>query len=234
MIPVAELDRIAEARLEDAEALLAAGRFDGATYLCGYAIEVALKARICRTLNWLEFPRTGREFEAYRSFQTHELDVLLRLSGQEARIKQNHFGLWNIVAVWKTAVQCHRHRAAGRRRGYDPGGRAAIGGLMTVAEFTAKFAWLESEIARERGDFTLFALFMREDVPDRWDLIVSAPWFGEDRQAAVNYLVGQIKSRLGEEDLTCLSDRAYRPGGRRCSEPQSGHSRRARRRRGER
>jgi hypothetical protein len=29
------------------------------------------------------------------------LDVLLRLSGQEARIKQQHFTLWNAVAVWK-------------------------------------------------------------------------------------------------------------------------------------
>ena len=56
MISVAELDNIARARIEDATALLTAGRFDGATYLCGYAVEVALNARICRTLNWTEFP----------------------------------------------------------------------------------------------------------------------------------------------------------------------------------
>lgn len=101
MIPIAELDNIARARIEDAKALLTAGRFDGATYLCGYAVEVALKARICRTLNWAEFPSTGGEFQAYRSFQVHELDVLLRLSGQEVRIKQNYFPLWNAVAVWR-------------------------------------------------------------------------------------------------------------------------------------
>jgi len=76
---------------------------------------------------------------------------------------------------------------------------------MTVAELTERFARLESEVAQEKGDFTLFALFMREDVPDRWDLIASAPWVGEDKQAAVSYLVGQIKSRLGEQDLTHLS-----------------------------
>ena len=100
MISVAELDNIARARLEDAKTLLKARRFDGATYICGYAVEVALKARICRTLNWPEFPGTSGEFQAYRSFQTHELDVLLRLSGQEARIKQNYFALWNTVAIW--------------------------------------------------------------------------------------------------------------------------------------
>ena len=101
MIPVAELDNIARARIEDAKVLLTAGRFDGATYLCGYAVEIALKARIYRTLDWAEFPSTGGEFQPYRSFQTYELDVLLRLSGQEGRIKQNHFPFWNAVAVWK-------------------------------------------------------------------------------------------------------------------------------------
>lgn len=101
MIAVDELDRIARARLDDAKSLLAAGRFDGATYVCGYAVEVALKARICRTLNWSEFPATGGEFGPYKSFRTHELEVLLRLSGQEERIKQSHFARWNVAAVWR-------------------------------------------------------------------------------------------------------------------------------------
>ena len=76
---------------------------------------------------------------------------------------------------------------------------------MTVAKLTEKFTRLEAEIAQEKGDFTLFALFMREDVPDRWDLIVSAPWVGEDKRGAVDYLVGQIKSRLDAGVLTHLS-----------------------------
>ncbi len=102
MISVSELDGIAAARLDDAKALLAAGRYDGAIYLCGYAVEVALKARICRILNWPDFPATRSEFQAYKSFQTHELDVLLRLSGQEQKIKQQHFADWNNLAVWKS------------------------------------------------------------------------------------------------------------------------------------
>ena len=100
MIPVAELDRIAQARLEDARRLVLAGRYDGATYLCGYAVEVALKARICRTLNWPEFPSTSGEFQAYRSFQTHDLEVLLHLSGKEIEVKQQDTVKWNLVADW--------------------------------------------------------------------------------------------------------------------------------------
>lgn len=41
-------------------------------YLCGYAIEVALKARICRTLNWTGFPETRGEFEGYQSCRRPE------------------------------------------------------------------------------------------------------------------------------------------------------------------
>jgi len=100
MIPVADLDKIAQARLDDAKALLAAGRHDGATYLCGYGVEVALKARICRVLDWAGFPSTGGEFQGYQSFRTHDLEVLLHLSGQEQRIKQSHFEDWNAVVVW--------------------------------------------------------------------------------------------------------------------------------------
>jgi HEPN domain-containing protein len=114
VISITNLEAIARARLEDARALLAAGRYDGAVYVCGYAVEVALKAKICRILNWQEFPQTSGEFQAYRSFQTHELDVLLRLSGQEPKIKQQHFGLWNVVAVWRPESRYNAIGSVGR------------------------------------------------------------------------------------------------------------------------
>lgn len=49
MIDLTELRKIAEERLKDAEALLAAGRYDGAIYLGGYVVELGLKRRICVT-----------------------------------------------------------------------------------------------------------------------------------------------------------------------------------------
>ncbi len=72
-------------------------------------------------------------------------------------------------------------------------------------EVVEKFASLEAEIAEKRGDFYLFALFLREDVPDFWDLMVSAPWVGTDKDEAVNYLIDEIKSRLGPQYLVSLS-----------------------------
>ena len=87
MISIAELRKIVSARLRDAEVLHQGGRFDGAVYLCGYAVELALKARICKTLKWSGFPSTNSEFQGLQSFKTHRLDLLLSLFGQEAKIK---------------------------------------------------------------------------------------------------------------------------------------------------
>ena len=76
---------------------------------------------------------------------------------------------------------------------------------MTVTGNTEGFRDLESDVATAKGEFVLFALFMREDVPDRWDLMVSAPWIGDDKQGVVDYLVGEIRSRMGTQALTDLS-----------------------------
>ncbi|MBT9099504.1 hypothetical protein KFZ76_17555 [Methylovulum psychrotolerans] len=102
MITLNDLETIAEARLLDAEALIVAGRYDGAIYIGGYAIELWLKARICKTLKWAGFPSSSKEFGNYRSFKVHNLDVLLHLSGMENEIKQNHFADWSNVAAWNS------------------------------------------------------------------------------------------------------------------------------------
>ncbi len=50
MLDKKEVKKIARARLKDAEVLAASRRYEGAIYLCGYAVELGLKARICKTL----------------------------------------------------------------------------------------------------------------------------------------------------------------------------------------
>jgi len=72
-------------------------------------------------------------------------------------------------------------------------------------DIAAKFASLEALIAQKRGDFSLFALFLREDAPDRWDLLVAAPWASQNRDETVEYLVNEIKSHLGPQELINLS-----------------------------
>ncbi|MGE3535969.1 MAG: HEPN domain-containing protein [Candidatus Tectimicrobiota bacterium] len=100
MITRADLRKIARARLKDAEVLCHARRYDGAVYLCGYAVEIALKARICRTLSWPGYPSTKGEFQNYQTFRTHNLDVLLRLSGVEEKVKTTLLAEWSAVVSW--------------------------------------------------------------------------------------------------------------------------------------
>ncbi len=105
MINRKELQKIARARLKDAEALFQNGRYDGSIYLCGYAAEVGLKNKICKTLGWAGFPSTGKEFQDLQSFKTHKLDILLSLSGAEEKIKENFLAQWSAVANWYPEVR---------------------------------------------------------------------------------------------------------------------------------
>jgi len=95
-----DLQKMAQAKLEDAEALLQAKRYDSAVYICGYAIELALKARICLVLNWNGYPSNNAEVQKYQSFKTHDLKVLLRLSGTEAIMTNKYKSEWSAVSTW--------------------------------------------------------------------------------------------------------------------------------------
>ena len=100
MHDVADLQVVAAERLEDARALINAGRFAGASYVAGFAVEIALKARICLTLGWTGFPETRRDFDRYQSLKTHDLRVLLRFSGMEAAIKTSKPSDWSVILGW--------------------------------------------------------------------------------------------------------------------------------------
>ncbi len=95
-----DLGKLADARLKDSIILCSNKRYDGAVYICGYVIELGLKLRICKTLNWDGFPSTNKEFNDFRSFKTHNLDVLLALSGVEEMIKTEYFPEWSSIAAW--------------------------------------------------------------------------------------------------------------------------------------
>ncbi len=110
MLTILNLEEISAARLQDAEALYIACRYDGAYYLAGYSLELALKARICKTLNWVDFPMTQKEFERFRSFKVHDLEVLLKLSGYEPAIKGQQLSEWSTVKIWQPEV---RYRPVG-------------------------------------------------------------------------------------------------------------------------
>ncbi|MET0264010.1 MAG: hypothetical protein ABW202_00205 [Duganella sp.] len=100
MLSIKNLQELAVARLDDARVLCAAQRLEGAYYLSGYSVELALKAQICRTLRWPGFPETNKEFERFSSFKVHNLEVLLKLSGREESVKRRYLAEWTTVKRW--------------------------------------------------------------------------------------------------------------------------------------
>ncbi len=40
-------------------------------------------------------------------------------------------------------------------------------------------------MAAEKGAFDLFALFLREDAPNKWDLLIAADWIDQDKAGAI-------------------------------------------------
>lgn len=92
-----DLDALAAARLADAATLFLADRYEGARYVCGYAIELKLKARICRVHGWAVYPPIPALGPALK---THNFEVLLMLSAQQSTILTVYKGFWGVVASW--------------------------------------------------------------------------------------------------------------------------------------
>jgi hypothetical protein len=74
-----------------------------------------------------------------------------------------------------------------------------------MKELVEKFVELERKLSKEKGGFSLFALFLREDALDKWDLVVAAPWIESERKTALPYITKEIQTALKPEELTHIS-----------------------------
>lgn len=92
---------------EDAKVLLDAGRYAGAYYLLGYAVECALKACVCRLVGEFDFPDRALAQKAH----THDLDRLLDATGLEQDLESAMrtnpaLGFnWSIVKDWSSEAR---------------------------------------------------------------------------------------------------------------------------------
>jgi hypothetical protein len=97
-----DLQLLAVTRVADAEVLLREGRWAGAYYLLGYAVECGLKACVARKFRQEEVPDKA----LVNDFYTHRSDKLLHISDirealdlrltADARFRVN----WNNVRDW--------------------------------------------------------------------------------------------------------------------------------------
>jgi len=108
---VSEQSKASKHRLDDARALLNAARWRGAMYMSGYAVECLIKTKLmqsygCRNLYELEDELQRRGILAsHATVFTHHLELLLRLTPNFDRLRQNQ-EIWpkfNIVNRWMPA-----------------------------------------------------------------------------------------------------------------------------------
>ena len=100
-----DLQELARQRLRDARVLLRHGRYAGAYYLAGYAVECALKACIAKQTRRHDFP----DKNAVTKTHTHDLSELVRLAGLKSTLDKKAasdkaFELnWGLVKDWEAS-----------------------------------------------------------------------------------------------------------------------------------
>lgn len=117
-----EFRQLADDRIDDAAMLLASGRWSGAYYLAGYAVECGLKACIAKLTNEDDFP-PERKFveECY----THNLEKLLKAAGlkpvldADASANPMFAGNWGIARDWQETSRYEQKTQAEAQRLFD-------------------------------------------------------------------------------------------------------------------
>lgn len=115
-----EFQQLADVRIAEAGVLLAAGKWDGAYYLAGYAVECALKACIAKRTRAEDFP--PREA---RDYYTHDIERLVKSLKIEAALNAAKSAnrafetFWELVDGWSEESRYDRKTEAEARDLYQ-------------------------------------------------------------------------------------------------------------------
>jgi HEPN domain-containing protein len=103
--------KLSEIRLHESKVLLDAEKYDGAYYLCGYAVECALKARIAKKTREFDFPDKAITNSCY----THDLLKLIEVGGLKKELDEDSESdhdlknYWSVVKDWNEISRYEFH-----------------------------------------------------------------------------------------------------------------------------
>lgn len=99
----ADLQALAEGKLNDATLLLTNGRFGNAYYLAGYAVELGLKACIAKRITGQSIP----DLSFIKAIYQHNLKNLVGVAGLSLELREEEKAdaafatYWGIAGEWK-------------------------------------------------------------------------------------------------------------------------------------
>ena len=106
-----DLQQLAEMRFEEARLLFDARKFDGAYYLAGYAVELALKACIAKLTNQHDFYNKDIANNCFN----HKPETLVRVAGLQFRLEAAMLAdidlqaNWIVACAWTESSRYDRH-----------------------------------------------------------------------------------------------------------------------------
>jgi HEPN domain-containing protein len=106
-----DFQQISRIRVREARALLQNGNYDGAYYLCGYAVECGLKACIAKKTKRYDFPNDKTVKDSY----THNIEQLVGVAGLKTDLQKEinsnkQFEVnWAVVKDWTEVSRYERH-----------------------------------------------------------------------------------------------------------------------------
>lgn len=74
-----------------------------------------------------------------------------------------------------------------------------------MKEIVEKLVQAEQAMIAEKGPFLLFAIVLREDAPDVWDLVAASSWIDKDKSSSLRYISDKVRSFLNADELVKLS-----------------------------
>ncbi len=203
MVPTRrELKTLAHLGLRESEALYDARLYDGAAYLAGYVVELALKARICKLLGIQDYPAVGPLRQVYA---VHDLDQLVFLAGLKPKLD---LASPAVVANWSLARPWNPER---RYTGGTHGSHAL--GILTNSGSEERDTPVDREILvkgirrvgrelhREYGPVALLLLIAPESaIGDDWHVVVSAKGLNRiSRAEAIPRIIDLLRRVLSRE-----------------------------------
>ena len=74
-----------------------------------------------------------------------------------------------------------------------------------MKEQIEKLQKVEKNLSESKGEFELFALFLREDSPDKWDLLISADWARANKKDSIQVTIEEVRKELSNQELLMIS-----------------------------